>query len=290
MASRDNQLAPTNRSARQPYVPISFPPLDDAESDFLKDSYGNEFKFLRAHGLSIYDNEKRAEGRSILKGFITAIERGRHANVDHDAPADIGNRYPNGLDQNSDLHPIDRHSFQQESCVSDHQHPHYPAISRRFYQHEPVVSEDQYPDGAELGSTLCRESGMTPHRYCHPGEFEQHFFEQGSEVPEDRCPHGSRFESPSAAAYDEGRDYAEDCESVSTSHAAGHVHTEPALSPNEGHYYDRGECDSTVDPASSESSEDPGSGCDEVFAGYSDDEDDLDEYDGEGDGDDYDYD
>ncbi|EGP89719.1 uncharacterized protein MYCGRDRAFT_31119, partial [Zymoseptoria tritici IPO323] len=54
----------------QSYVRITLPPLTDAESSFLKDSYGNEFKFLRAYGLSIYDNEKRAEGRSILKGFI----------------------------------------------------------------------------------------------------------------------------------------------------------------------------------------------------------------------------
>ncbi|SMQ47184.1 unnamed protein product [Zymoseptoria tritici ST99CH_3D7] len=137
---------------------------------------------------------------------------------------------------------------------------------------------------------------MTLHRYRHPGEFEQHFFEQGSEVPEDRCPHGSRFESPFAAAYDEGRDYAEDSESVPTSHAAGHVHTEPALSPNEGHYYDRSDCGSMSNDASSESSEDSGSGCDEVFAGDSDDEDDLDDDssdgdgDGDGDGDDYDYD
>ncbi|KAJ5550208.1 hypothetical protein N7461_004906 [Penicillium sp. DV-2018c] len=45
--------------------------LTPAEKQWLKKHYGNEFKFLRSHGLSIYKDEDREEGRSILRAFMS---------------------------------------------------------------------------------------------------------------------------------------------------------------------------------------------------------------------------
>lgn len=40
------------------------------EKDFIKQNYRNEFHFLREHGLSIYKDEDRAEGRQILRSLM----------------------------------------------------------------------------------------------------------------------------------------------------------------------------------------------------------------------------
>lgn len=42
------------------------------EKAWLKKNYGGELQFLRAYGLSIYDEEEREEGRSILRGLMQA--------------------------------------------------------------------------------------------------------------------------------------------------------------------------------------------------------------------------
>ncbi|KAL8735800.1 MAG: hypothetical protein Q9166_000664 [cf. Caloplaca sp. 2 TL-2023] len=47
--------------------PNNSPPLTQAEKQWLKDNYGDEFDFLRQHGLSIYKDEQREEGRRILR-------------------------------------------------------------------------------------------------------------------------------------------------------------------------------------------------------------------------------
>ncbi|KAJ4157656.1 hypothetical protein NW754_009302 [Fusarium falciforme] len=41
--------------------------LSDFERAWLKEHWGNEFKFLAAYGLSIYDDEERKEGRDIIR-------------------------------------------------------------------------------------------------------------------------------------------------------------------------------------------------------------------------------
>lgn len=48
------------------------PHLTDFEKKWLKDHYGSEFHFLRSHGLSIYEDEDRAEGRRILRALMDA--------------------------------------------------------------------------------------------------------------------------------------------------------------------------------------------------------------------------
>jgi len=42
----------------------------EAEKNWLKKHHGNEFKFLQTMGLSIYKEEDREEGRTILRGFM----------------------------------------------------------------------------------------------------------------------------------------------------------------------------------------------------------------------------
>ncbi|KAL8772386.1 MAG: hypothetical protein Q9194_004613 [Teloschistes cf. exilis] len=46
------------------------PPLTQPEKKWLKDHYGGEFHFLQVHGLSIYKDEDREEGRSILRALM----------------------------------------------------------------------------------------------------------------------------------------------------------------------------------------------------------------------------
>ncbi|KAL9597722.1 MAG: hypothetical protein Q9219_004979 [cf. Caloplaca sp. 3 TL-2023] len=45
-------------------------PLTEAERKWLKENYGNEFHFLRSHGLSIYRDDDREEGRRILRALV----------------------------------------------------------------------------------------------------------------------------------------------------------------------------------------------------------------------------
>lgn len=53
-------------------------PMDDGYTDeekaWLKQHYGNEFKFLRDYGLSIYKDEDREDGRRLLRGLMEEDE------------------------------------------------------------------------------------------------------------------------------------------------------------------------------------------------------------------------
>ncbi|KAJ4360797.1 uncharacterized protein N0V89_001364 [Didymosphaeria variabile] len=46
----------------------------DAEKDFAKQHWGSEYKFLTVHGLSIYKEEDREQGRIILRTLISNEE------------------------------------------------------------------------------------------------------------------------------------------------------------------------------------------------------------------------
>lgn len=47
------------------------PPYDDDEKQWLKENFGNEFKFLMMYGLKIHDEDDRAEGRAIVRAFMS---------------------------------------------------------------------------------------------------------------------------------------------------------------------------------------------------------------------------
>ncbi|KAL2128193.1 hypothetical protein VTI74DRAFT_9529 [Chaetomium olivicolor] len=50
------------------------PPYTKEEKDWLKRHWGGEFKFLAAHGLSIYKDEDRDEGRRIVRAMMQKHE------------------------------------------------------------------------------------------------------------------------------------------------------------------------------------------------------------------------
>lgn len=57
-------------SARGPQPPSNDDKLTPSEKKWLKDNYGGEFRFLRDHGLSIYKEEDRADGRTIVRSMM----------------------------------------------------------------------------------------------------------------------------------------------------------------------------------------------------------------------------
>ena len=62
------------------------PPLTEDEKRFLKANFGGEFHFLRQHGLSIYKEEDRDEGRTILRALMAQDEE--YENEDEDEGED----------------------------------------------------------------------------------------------------------------------------------------------------------------------------------------------------------
>ena len=79
-------------------------PLTTSEKIWLKDNYGNEFKFLRAHGLSIYKDDDREEGRSILRGMMM-----EETDDDHDDSHGSENSFLRELEENPMSHVADHH-------------------------------------------------------------------------------------------------------------------------------------------------------------------------------------
>lgn len=57
------------RAAKVP-KPADVAPLSSEEKQWLKINWGGEFKFLASHGLSIYKEEDREEGRIILRAIL----------------------------------------------------------------------------------------------------------------------------------------------------------------------------------------------------------------------------
>ena len=49
---------------------LQVPPYTDEEKEWLKENWGGEFRFLRAHLLKIHDEEDRAEGRRIVRAMM----------------------------------------------------------------------------------------------------------------------------------------------------------------------------------------------------------------------------
>jgi hypothetical protein len=77
------------------------PPLTTEEKNYLKKHYGGEFKFLMMYGLSIYKEEDREEGRSILR----AIKTGDTEEEAEDA--DEGNDFLTDLERDPSSHVAD---------------------------------------------------------------------------------------------------------------------------------------------------------------------------------------
>lgn len=59
----ETETKPRQRAGEQPYT--------TEEKAWLRKYYRGEFKFLRLYGLSIYDEEERAEGRAIMRALAS---------------------------------------------------------------------------------------------------------------------------------------------------------------------------------------------------------------------------
>lgn len=51
-------------------------PYTAGEKTWVKENYGGEFKFLLGHGLKIYNEEDREEGRAIARAFMEDDKQG----------------------------------------------------------------------------------------------------------------------------------------------------------------------------------------------------------------------
>ena len=75
------------------------PPYNEHEKQWLKENFGNEFKFLRTHGLSIYKEDERAEGRAMAREMMRRDDEGE----------DDGDDFEAELERNSNAHFADHH-------------------------------------------------------------------------------------------------------------------------------------------------------------------------------------
>ena len=69
--ANDDKAASSNPSSK---TQANNPPLTAAEKEWLKANHRDEFHFLRDHGLSIYKEEDREEGRSMIRAFMKEDE------------------------------------------------------------------------------------------------------------------------------------------------------------------------------------------------------------------------
>jgi hypothetical protein len=60
-------------------------PYTDEEKEWLKENWGGEFRFLRAHLLKIHDEEDRAEGRRIVRAMMHNSDDGDDSDDDDDS-------------------------------------------------------------------------------------------------------------------------------------------------------------------------------------------------------------
>lgn len=61
---------PTNPMPRSAGTADKNPPYTDNEKAYIKKNWRSEYHFLLQHGLKIYNEKDRAEGRSILRAFM----------------------------------------------------------------------------------------------------------------------------------------------------------------------------------------------------------------------------
>lgn len=80
MAHKRSSSAEAGPSTQRPSSTADNDQLTPAEQRFLKQHYGNEYNFLMQHGLKMFKDEDRKEGRRILRALMTdegdSVEQG----------------------------------------------------------------------------------------------------------------------------------------------------------------------------------------------------------------------
>lgn len=107
------------------------------EKDWLKENFRSEFYFLRMYGLSIYDEEDRKEGRSIVRAFMKADEEAQEQEK-NDADR---NAILEDAENDSDSHYAD-HYFNEDQLDYIEFHYRHSGNFMMCYGLEPWDEED----------------------------------------------------------------------------------------------------------------------------------------------------
>ncbi|KAK4459477.1 hypothetical protein QBC42DRAFT_274406 [Cladorrhinum samala] len=104
-------VARPGSSSRQGFTRATSPePYTTHEKGWLKQHYGGEFKFLQVHGLSIYKDEDREEGRRIVRAIL-AQDRDEDEDDDDDGEDEDE---PSEKEWNPEGHFADHHFSESE--------------------------------------------------------------------------------------------------------------------------------------------------------------------------------
>ena len=132
------------------------PPLTQDEKKWLKDHYGGEFHFLRQHGLSIYKEEDRDEGRSILRALMQDDDSD-DADELEDSDAGSINSFLRDLEQDSTSHFAD-HLFSEPEL--DWIKVHYRHSGNFLYTHGlKFYDDDDCRQGKAIVQAMLSEDG-----------------------------------------------------------------------------------------------------------------------------------
>ena len=105
------------------------------EKDWLKKHWGGEFQFLRAYGLSIYDEEQRAEGRRLVRAFMQD-----ETDSDESDEPEFESDFLRDLEQDPTSHFADHHFSETELEWIEKHYNHSSNFLRsyglKFYEDE----------------------------------------------------------------------------------------------------------------------------------------------------------
>ena len=104
-----------SKSSSTLQTPAANPPITQAEKKWLKNNYKDEFHFLRNHGLSIYKEDDREEGRLIMRAMMEQDEG------DDEKDSDSDNSFLRELEEDPMSHVADYHfSAKQLDWIKKH--------------------------------------------------------------------------------------------------------------------------------------------------------------------------
>ncbi|KAL6404992.1 hypothetical protein AUP68_11832 [Ilyonectria robusta] len=69
-ASAASVASTADSTSDEPWTQPSRDPLNQTEKQYLKDNFGDEYHFLRDHGLRIWKDDDREDGRVVLRMYM----------------------------------------------------------------------------------------------------------------------------------------------------------------------------------------------------------------------------
>jgi hypothetical protein len=170
MAPQQNRAAGSYGANRRSNGNSSLPPLTEAEKSIVKDGWGSEYKFLQSYGLNIYDNAKRAEGRDILKGYVSATENFRTNRDDYRAESSSRNHYPPSSE--STQPHVASHRFRDDydqRRAGPQYGPTFNTFSSEYFQHDLAPIANHHRGSGHPSDLEYRTDDYSHHsRASHP--------------------------------------------------------------------------------------------------------------------------